>query len=131
MRVRFTRDVVFETEGRLRGPRFDAGSVHELREDLAQRWIRREVAVAEEAAGDPSHDPSPPPDGSSTAADPPAAATIPPAISDMTTGHGPSSRRRSAVSDPPKSRGTHDSIAADRADTGEQPGADDARHGEG
>jgi hypothetical protein len=47
VRIRFTQDAIYETEGVGRGPTFAAGSVHELRDDLARRWLRREMAVEE------------------------------------------------------------------------------------
>lgn len=52
MRVRFLKDAVYETEGPGKGPRFDAGSEHDMREDLARRWVNRGLAVevAEPAA---------------------------------------------------------------------------------
>lgn len=61
MRVRFTADVLYETEGRGEGPRYAADEVHDLRDDRAERWLRRGVAVptgdepseAEPAAGEP------------------------------------------------------------------------------
>jgi hypothetical protein len=44
MLIRFTADAVYETEGRGKGPRFAAGEVHDMRDDLAQRWVNRGVA---------------------------------------------------------------------------------------
>jgi hypothetical protein len=44
MRVRFLEDTIFETEGFRKGPRFEAGSVHEFSDDAAERWIRRGLA---------------------------------------------------------------------------------------
>ncbi len=49
-RIRFTADAVYETEGPGKGPRFAAGSSHEMRDDLARRWINRGVAVEETEA---------------------------------------------------------------------------------
>ncbi len=49
-RIRFTADAVYETEGPGKGPRFEAGSSHEMRDDLAQRWINRGLAVEETEA---------------------------------------------------------------------------------
>ena len=73
MRIQFTQDAIFETEGRKLGPRFEAGSVHDLRDDLAQRWIRREVAVpADYAAAAPVA-----PDPTATAPSPVAAEPTP------------------------------------------------------
>lgn len=46
IRVRFVADAVYETEGPGRGRLFRAGEVHDLRPDLAQRWIRRGLAEA-------------------------------------------------------------------------------------
>ncbi len=59
MKVRFLKDVVYETEGPGRGPLLEAGSVHELREDLARRWINRQVAE-EVATSEPSRRPRAP-----------------------------------------------------------------------
>jgi hypothetical protein len=56
-RILFTKETVYETEGVGRGPTFKAGSVYDLRDDLADRWLRREVAVLA---------PEPEPDAAST-----------------------------------------------------------------
>ena len=45
MRIRFTADAIYETEGRGRGPRYVAGEAHDLRDGLAKRRVRRNVAV--------------------------------------------------------------------------------------
>lgn len=47
MRIRFTETVVYETEGPGKGPVYEAGSVHEVSDDFAGRWLRRKVAVIE------------------------------------------------------------------------------------
>lgn len=44
-RIRFERSVILETEGRNKGPAYEAGSEHDVSEDTAQRWLRRGVAV--------------------------------------------------------------------------------------
>lgn len=49
MRVKFTADYQYETEGRNAGPKFKAGDVKEFRDDIAERFIRR--GVAEEYTG--------------------------------------------------------------------------------
>ena len=41
MRVRFLESVIYETEGLGKGVTYDKDSLHDLREDIAQRWIRR------------------------------------------------------------------------------------------
>jgi hypothetical protein len=68
MRIRFTRREVYETEGPGKGPVYEAGEVHDLRPDLAERWLRRDAAVL---APD---EPAPPP-----AAEAPPAPPAPPA----------------------------------------------------
>lgn len=61
VKVRFTRTVRYETGGVGVGPVFEAGTVHELRPDIAQRWTRRNAAVpvedepAQVAAGGTPH----------------------------------------------------------------------------
>lgn len=55
MKIRFTQDVIYETEGVGKGPRFPKGSEHDLREDLARRWLRRRVA--EEVKAEPADAP--------------------------------------------------------------------------
>ena len=90
MRVRFLKTAIYETEGFERGPRFEEGSVHDLREDIAERWIRRGLAEKAEpevssaprrkrdAAGAESA--SPPQSASADSADAPGeAATVDPA----------------------------------------------------
>lgn len=42
--VEFNEDVIYETEGRNKGPRFEKGTRHELRDDIAERFVRRGVA---------------------------------------------------------------------------------------
>lgn len=41
MRIRFLATVRYETEGPGKGPVYEAGSEHELRDDLAMRWVNR------------------------------------------------------------------------------------------
>jgi hypothetical protein len=45
MRIRFTTRAVYETDGPGKGPVYEAGSEHEMRDDLARRWINRGVAM--------------------------------------------------------------------------------------
>lgn len=45
MRVKFTEDYQYENEGRNKGQNFKAGEVKEFRDDIAQRFISRGVAV--------------------------------------------------------------------------------------
>jgi len=45
MRIQFTSPVIYETEGPHRGVEYSAGQVVDLRKDLAERWLRRGVAV--------------------------------------------------------------------------------------
>ena len=45
MRIRFLRREVYETEAPNKGPGYEAGEVHDLRQDLAERWLRRGSAV--------------------------------------------------------------------------------------
>lgn len=49
MRVKFTADYQYETDGRNAGPEFKAGDIKEFRDDIAERFIRR--GVAEELTG--------------------------------------------------------------------------------
>lgn len=51
--IRFTTTVQFETQRNV-GPVYQAGSVHTLENDHAERWLRRHVAVlvAPEASAD-------------------------------------------------------------------------------
>lgn len=46
MLIRFTESRWLDTEDRAKGPLFKKGSTHDLNEASAQRWIRRDVAVA-------------------------------------------------------------------------------------
>lgn len=50
MRVKFTETFQYETEGRGQGPTFEAGEVKDFRDDIAHRFIARNVAVAVGAA---------------------------------------------------------------------------------
>lgn len=45
VQVKFTERYQYETEGRNQGPTFDVGQVETFREDIAERFIRRGVAV--------------------------------------------------------------------------------------
>ena len=45
MKIRFIETVQAETEGRHKGPVYKAGTVLDLPEDSANRWLRRSVAV--------------------------------------------------------------------------------------
>lgn len=45
MWVRFLKDAIYETEGPGQGPRFEAGSEHDMRDDLGRRWVNRGLAV--------------------------------------------------------------------------------------
>jgi len=79
MRVRFLQDTVFETEGFRKGPFFEAGSVHDLREDLAQKWINRGVAEkVEPALPRATRTPAPPPAPPAPPPEPPAPPASPP-----------------------------------------------------
>jgi formylmethanofuran dehydrogenase subunit A len=44
VRIKFTEHTIFETEGPGRGPVFEVGRYYTMREDQAQKWIKREVA---------------------------------------------------------------------------------------
>lgn len=64
MRIRFLRREVYVTvaPGHPDNPIFEAGSEHNLRPDLAERWIRRGAAVAvSETVAAASRAPVPPP----------------------------------------------------------------------
>ena len=54
IRVRFTSTVIYETEGRNQGPEYVQNEEYELRDDFAQRWLQRGVAVRVDAASEPS-----------------------------------------------------------------------------
>lgn len=45
MKIKFLSDQIYETEGRNTGPKFSAGQVVDLSDDMANRWLRRQVAV--------------------------------------------------------------------------------------
>lgn len=47
-KVTFTQTSIYETEGPKKGPRFEEGKTYELREDIADRWIKRNLAVTAE-----------------------------------------------------------------------------------
>jgi hypothetical protein len=78
MWVRFTQRAVYETEGFQRGAVYEPGEVHDFRPDIAERWLRRGLAVATErpgraprAAAVPTPAPVEPPPAEPPAADPP------------------------------------------------------------
>jgi len=68
MKIRFLVDRIYETEGRNKGPKYLAGQVVDLPTDLAERWLRRQVAelveesneVVKEAVS-PASNPAPEP----------------------------------------------------------------------
>jgi hypothetical protein len=43
-RIKFTQTVQYESEGRGKGPIFEEGSIHDLEDNFADRWLRRGVA---------------------------------------------------------------------------------------
>lgn len=43
--IEFSKRTVYETEGRNQGPVFEEGSRHDLRDDIAERFVRRGVAT--------------------------------------------------------------------------------------
>lgn len=53
MRVKFLEDHQYETEGRNAGPTFKEGEVKDFRDDIAERFIRRGVAVEAGGAAKP------------------------------------------------------------------------------
>lgn len=60
MRIRFTQRVQAETEGRHKGPVYEAGHEMDVSETSAQRWLRRSVAVeVTKAMGRPQAGPKP------------------------------------------------------------------------
>jgi hypothetical protein len=61
MQIKFTKNVRYETEGRNKGPVFEAGEVHDFREDIAQRWLRRKVAEVHVAQPEANSVPVAPP----------------------------------------------------------------------
>jgi len=54
IRVRFTETVIYETEGRNQGPEYVENEEYELRDDFAQRWLQRGVAVRRLARAAPA-----------------------------------------------------------------------------
>lgn len=61
-RIRFIKTVQAETEGRHKGPVYQAGSEMDVSEDSAHRWLRRGVAVeVTKAMGRPQAGPKPEP----------------------------------------------------------------------
>lgn len=44
MKIRFTKDTRYESEGRNKGPLYKAGDLHDFDEAFAERWLRRGVA---------------------------------------------------------------------------------------
>ncbi len=72
-RVRFIAATVYETGGLGIGPRYAAGEVHDLRADLARRWISRGVAVpAEDAPAPAAPEPAPEPPPAPAVPEPPS-----------------------------------------------------------
>lgn len=67
VRVRFMKRAVYDTNGPGKGPVYEAGSVHELRADEAERWFRRGLAEPAPAeakkapAAGPAAEPAEPP----------------------------------------------------------------------
>lgn len=57
-KIEFTKDTLYETEGRGKGPTFKAGAHEDLRDDIAERFVRRGVAVY--ADGEPPPSPAQP-----------------------------------------------------------------------
>jgi hypothetical protein len=50
--VKFTEDFLYETSGRNAGPEYKAGQVESFREDVADRFVRRGVAVEHDGRGE-------------------------------------------------------------------------------
>jgi hypothetical protein len=44
MKIRFTKDALYENEGRNKGTLYKAGEVHDFDQAFAERWLRRGVA---------------------------------------------------------------------------------------
>ena len=65
MRVKFTSDYLYETEGRGKGAQFKAGQMEDFRDDVAQRFIKRLVAVRADGPGAAAAAPPPRPDARS------------------------------------------------------------------
>lgn len=43
--IEFTQDVQYESEGRKKGPKFKVGDRLECKDEFADRWLRRAVAI--------------------------------------------------------------------------------------
>jgi len=56
MKVTFNTTVQFQTDGRNKGPVYEAGKTYDLRDDHANRWIRRGMAApAKDSASVAAH----------------------------------------------------------------------------
>lgn len=56
-RIKFLRDVIYETEGYQKGPSYKEGSTHDFEDDFADRWLRRQAAVEVNTRAPMSADP--------------------------------------------------------------------------
>lgn len=56
-RITFTRTELYESEGRGKGPTFEAGSTHNFEDHFADRWLRRGVAVEASPDAAPAQSP--------------------------------------------------------------------------
>lgn len=54
VQVKFTERYQYETEGRNQGPTYDVGHVETFRADIAERFIRRGVAVRHDGRAAPA-----------------------------------------------------------------------------
>lgn len=63
-RIKFSRDVLYESEGRGKGPSYSEGSTHDFEDHFADRWLRRgaasEVNTREPLPADPEPEPEAP-----------------------------------------------------------------------
>jgi hypothetical protein len=50
MKIKFTENALYETDGYRKGHTFKAGEVHDFPDHFAQRWIRRGAAVEVDSA---------------------------------------------------------------------------------
>lgn len=57
MRVKFLRRTVYDTNGPGLGPIYAEGSIHDLRADEAERWLRRGAVVEAPAEPEPTPEP--------------------------------------------------------------------------
>jgi len=48
--ITFTETVQYEVGGPGKGPIYEAGETHSFRDDIARRWLRRNVAVVSQRA---------------------------------------------------------------------------------